>query len=180
LAKEGAIMADPVLTEEQKALITKRVEEVKKIEQESKEIIENHPSGVGRPSTITEDSVSKLIACFNVGLGVTTACQHARISREAYYRRMDSDMEFRNKMIDAQNYLKIIAGQKVWDIIHKGADRDRVRLLMWYLEHKEREEFGNVQNTLVQNNITYVPPSWFHPDKIAEKTASEQAAQKNE
>lgn len=57
----------------------------------------------GRPSTVTDEAIVKLVAEFEDEATVEFACEEAEISVDAYYRRWREDEEFRKKMVRAQN-----------------------------------------------------------------------------
>lgn len=119
------------------------------------------PIKAGRKSTITDDVVAKLETALQRGLSITKACQYARCSRDAYYRLYADNEAFRNKMLDAQQFISLVAATNVTDSIVREKNVENSK---WWLERKEPEQFGKrpllVQqnNTNVTNNQTnYVP-----------------------
>ena len=120
-----------------------------------------------RPTVMTTDVVAKLVNAFAMGFSDTTACEIAHIDRSTFYRHMKSDESFATKVLDAKNFVKIVAANRVRRTIMDDAHRDNAKVAMWYLEHKEPEEFGS-KPTVVVNNVNYKRPSWFHTPKTQE------------
>lgn len=99
---------------------------------------------VGRPGTIDEDATAKLVAALRNGLGVTTACQISSISTDAYYRKYNSDEEFRNKMEDAKEFGSVLASDIILQTLKakKGKDKEQIETAKWWLERKKPDEFS--------------------------------------
>lgn len=57
----------------------------------------------GRPTDMTPDVVTKLIAAFHNAYSITEACYYADISRTTYYRWLEKDDRFSYKMSEAQS-----------------------------------------------------------------------------
>lgn len=139
-------------------------------------------SNAGRPSTVTESVIAKLIAYRQRGHSIEICCQLAGISEDAYYRRLKEDEQFRQQMSEAANFGKQLAADIVLDVLsdavrgqeplkdkkgneiknkygqsiypYKFKEKNRIDTARWYLERKEPEEFGVKTNTIigVQNN----------------------------
>lgn len=93
--------------------------------------------GGGRPTKI-QDAVTKLEEVFRLDVSDTVACQYAGISRETYYRWMENNDWFRDKMTVAKNYAYLAAKSVVaQDIINKKS----IDTAKWYLEKKHSKEF---------------------------------------
>ena len=84
---------------------------------------------VGRPTDRTPDVVLKLVAAFNNGFNATEACHYAGIARSAYYRWLDEDELFKDKMEEAQSAVGRKAKEVVIDSIQKGNTNDAWRWL---------------------------------------------------
>lgn len=103
----------------------------------------NDQSSVGRPTVITDEVIAKLVQCFEDGSTITEACRTAQIDQSTYFRRVDSDEEFRKKMSHAQEYPDAVAKMEVVRAI-KGGDVDTSK---WWLENHVRDEFYKRKNT---------------------------------
>lgn len=117
----------------------------------------------GRPTKITDDCVAKLEAALQKGMSITTACEYAEINRTTFWRHMQTDEQFRNKITQARNFVKLLAGNRLVEILEKGSDRDAAPLVKFTLERKEPEEFGAKPTVVVNNQLGYTPPSWYEP-----------------
>lgn len=84
----------------------------------------------GRPTDMTPEVVTKLIAAFNNMYNITEACQYADISRTTYYRWIEKDDRFSYKMSQAQSAPTRKAKEIVVDGINKGDTGLALRLLM--------------------------------------------------
>ena len=114
---------------------------------------------VGRPSVITGDVVTNLVAYLQRGLSIETACNEAGVSRQSYYRRYETDETFRYKMDSARKYTTVIAAQNIMNAIID-EKKPNLELSKWWLERKEPEEFGGrgvvINNNNTNNNLTYL------------------------
>ncbi len=92
----------------------------------------------GRPTVFDYDAVRKLEQAFAIGCTVEEACTVSGVSRSAYYKRLEVDEQFMDKMERAKLFTTIQARHTVCLAIKNG-DIDTSK---WYLERKLREEFG--------------------------------------
>lgn len=97
--------------------------------------LESRKSNRGRDTTITAEIVAKLQECFHMDDTVTMACREAKISTDAFYRRMRSDPEFRNEMLRAKSFIHKASRRAVARQIVRG---DGNLALNW-LKHREPE-----------------------------------------
>lgn len=79
-----------------------------------------NPSRAGRPTDMTPEVVTKLIAAFNNAYNITEACEYAGIARVTYYRWLEKDDQFSYKMSKAQSAPTRKAKEVVVDAINKG------------------------------------------------------------
>lgn len=93
------------------------------------------PNRVGRPSEMTIAVVTKLISAFHNGYNITEACHYAGIARVTYYRWLEADTQFSNKMSEAQAMLNRKAKEVVASAIAEG-DANTAR---WYLNARDPE-----------------------------------------
>lgn len=101
----------------------------------------------GRPTKLTEDTVTKLENIFKVGGTIEEACSYAGINKVSYYRWLDKDEGFVTKMEASQHYADIVAKNVVVDSIVKDKDLASAK---WWLEKRVFKE--NV-NTAIQVNF---------------------------
>jgi hypothetical protein len=92
----------------------------------------------GRPTVITDEVVRKLEAAFRDGFSLSEACLVSGVSRTAYYERKAVDEVFANKMELANKYVTIRAKK----VVVKAIDDGNFNAAKWWLEHRERDEFG--------------------------------------
>ena len=105
----------------------------------------------GRPTKLTEETVSKLENIFKVGANVIEACSYAGISRETYYNGLERDSSFLTKMEAAQHYSDIVAKNVVVDSIVKDKDLGSAK---WWLEKKHPDFQPQSQTTNIQVNVS--------------------------
>lgn len=146
------------LTQEQQDVVLQAVNEQ---EDAAKAVVASQSNEMGRPTVVTESVVRNLIACFQRGLTDKTACETAGIGRTAYYDAIKNNEEFANRIAQAKNFVKLLASKRMIEVLQDGADRDAVPLIKFALERKEPDEYGARPSTVVNNNIQYVPPTWF-------------------
>ncbi len=91
----------------------------------------------GRPTVFDQDTVRKLEQAFAVGCTVDEACSVSGVSRSAYYKRLEVDNQFMDKMERAKLFMIIQARLTVCNAIRRGD----VKTSMWYLERKRKDEF---------------------------------------
>lgn len=92
----------------------------------------------GRPTVFDQDTVRKLEQAFAMGCTVEEACYISGVSRSAYYKRLEDDIHFMDKMERAKLFMIIQARHTVYKAIQAGD----VKTSMWFLERKRRDEFG--------------------------------------
>jgi len=101
----------------------------------------------GRPTVFTKKAVALLVQAFKYGCNDSTACQYAKVSREAYYDHLKKNEDFATIIMQAQNYPRLLAGQVVIQSMTKKGD---VMSARWWLEKKHADEFGGAPP--IQNN----------------------------
>lgn len=89
---------------------------------------------VGRKSSISSGDITRLEKCFNLGMSVTSACYEVKVSRDAYYRRLKEDEEFRDSMEYAKDFVMRKSKQNVAvAIVNDG----NIELSKWWLERRD-------------------------------------------
>lgn len=81
-------------------------------------IVRKNPRG--RPTSMTIDVVSKLLAAFNNDYNITQACAYAGISRETYYKWCEDNPVFSDKMAEAKEAPNRRAKEVVVGAINEG------------------------------------------------------------
>ena len=92
----------------------------------------------GRPTVFNYDVVHKLEQAFAIGCNVEEACIYSGVSRSAYYKKLEEDPVFMDRMERSKLYMILKARQVVCTAIANGD----AKIAMWYLERKCRDEFG--------------------------------------
>ena len=87
----------------------------------------------GRPTKLTDETVSKLESIFKVGGTVEEACSYALITKETYYQWIKKHESFLTKMTAAKHFADIVAKNIVVDSIVK--DRN-VEDAKWWLKNR--------------------------------------------
>lgn len=87
----------------------------------------------GRPSDMTVDVVTKLIAAFNNAYNIGEACGYAGISRMTYYRWLEKDDEFSYKMSEAQ----AAPNKKAKEVVLTAINEGDVNTAKWYLDRRD-------------------------------------------
>lgn len=90
----------------------------------------------GRPTVMTEETVSKLKQAFLMGCDVTEACAYAEISRESYYEYCRKHPDFLTKVEDWQQNPILKAKATIYKSL------DEKETAKWYLERKKKAEFA--------------------------------------
>lgn len=91
----------------------------------------------GRPTVFNQETVRKLEQALAIGCSVDEACSVSGVSRSAYYKRLEVDNQFMDKMERAKLFMVIQARLTVCNAIRRGD----VKTSMWYLERKRKDEF---------------------------------------
>jgi hypothetical protein len=93
----------------------------------------------GRPTIFDKGTVHKLEQAFAIGCTVEEACSISGVSRSAYYKRIEDDAQFMDKMERSKLFMAIQARHTVCIAIRSGD----IKTCMWYLERKRRDEFSS-------------------------------------
>ena len=97
----------------------------------------------GRPTVFDQDTVHKLEQLFSLGCTTDVACRISGVSRSAYYKKIETDHDFMDKMERSKLYAVFLARQTIVREIEAG----NVKVAMWFLERKRRDEFGNCNHS---------------------------------
>lgn len=92
---------------------------------------------VGRPSLLENaDAVRKLEFAFSIGCTVLLACQHAEVSRDAFYAAIKKDKSFSDRIEKLKQNPIMKAVQTIFKHL------DDVKVAMWFLERRQPEVYG--------------------------------------
>jgi hypothetical protein len=83
----------------------------------------------GRPTVFDQDTVHKLEQAFAIGCTVEEACFVSGVSRSAYYKRLEDDEQFMDKMERAKLYMIIQARHTVCKAIQAGDVKNKYVVL---------------------------------------------------
>ena len=111
---------------------------------------------VGRPSSVTDEVVSKLEDALKMDCTITEACYVSGISRKVYYDYLKHHPEFSDKIEYWRSNPVYTARKTVTETLKTDAP-----LALKYLERKKRKEFGpkqdinvNVYHTLSDEQLS--------------------------
>lgn len=93
----------------------------------------------GRPTVFDVGTVHKLEQAFAMGCTVEEACSISGVSRSAYYKRLEEDSYFMDKMERSKLFMVIQARHTVCLAIRNGD----IKTSLWYLERKRKNEFSD-------------------------------------
>jgi hypothetical protein len=93
---------------------------------------------VGRPTTMTKDTLAKLEYAFSIGCSDSEACLHANINKSTLYRFQNENPEFKDRKDLLKEKLVLVART---NIAYKLNEKDTATSI-WYLERKKKAEFS--------------------------------------
>ncbi len=96
-------------------------------------IVLSAPNRIGRPTDMTPNTVTKLMAAFNNGYNVTEACYYAGISKQTYYRWLKEDEDFSDFMERA----KSAPNSKAKEVVIKAINEGDAGLAFRYLQARD-------------------------------------------
>lgn len=105
----------------------------------------------GRPTVFSYDVVHKLEQAFAMGCNVEEACIYSGVSRSAYYKKLENDPDFMDRIERCKVYMILKARQVVCTAIENGD----AKIAMWYLERKRRDEFGTCNHSHTSKTLDF-------------------------
>lgn len=108
---------------------------------EQKEVLQLTKDKGGRPSVMTKDTLQKLESAFLFGFSDREACLYAEIAPATLYKYCKENTGFSERKELLKEQPKMRAKIKVVQAIEKGD----TKMARWYLERKDKEEFGTTQ-----------------------------------
>ena len=108
----------------------------------------------GRPSKLSPNTVTKLVAAFHKGFNDEEATAYAVISRNSYYRWYRENDDFRDKIDQAKLQPNLHAKELIIDAIEKGD----VNSAKWWLERRAKSEFGTRSEVALEGSISIPDP----------------------
>lgn len=104
---------------------------------EDKQLVETIScQSVGRPHTIDEFDVRKIVKLLKKGHTVSTACRLSGVARSTYYDKLANDEEFSDRVTAAQDVITVLATNEV---IRKLQLHD-IQTARWWLDRQDRRE----------------------------------------
>ena len=102
---------------------------------------------IGRPTVMTPNTLDKLREAFLMGCNDKEACIYADIGTSTLYdyEKENEDYSEQKELYKSQPTLK--ARQAVYKAIESGD----VKVSMWYLEKRRRDEFGKSDEAIKKN-----------------------------
>jgi hypothetical protein len=100
------------------------------------ELISVQTTMVGRPRSIIEEDVRKLVELFKQGHTVSTACRISGVPRSTYYDKLSNDEQFSDRVTAAQDVLTWRATQ----IVTHSMNGHNLQTAKWWLDRMDRRE----------------------------------------
>jgi hypothetical protein len=151
--------------------IVESVGDVQPSEAKENKLVQKQSNKVGRPTSLTEETLAKLEEIFKLGGKVPSACAYAKINPATYYRAIKESEEIYNRLTTAQNYAIIAARQVVVASILK--DRD-VNTSKWYIEKHDLQRPTTPQNNTQVNVFTSIKDKYTKaPEPIKAQDTTE-------
>ena len=101
-----------------------------------------------RPTKIDELTVKKLEDSFKHWFNVTEACSNAGISREAYYKKLNSDPKFLDRMEYSQNFPFFFAKSKIFEAMNSKDIALAAKYALEFLKRRSPERSDKKDNKL--------------------------------
>lgn len=124
----------------------------------------------GRPKSITEMVLHKLIEAFSIGCSDEEACAFAEISPSTLYDYQKNNPDFSERKECFKNLPTFKARKKLVESLEKD-----VEMAKWWMQKKRKKEFGEdaVPGTAVQvNNNNFKPDNYFEETNAKNKLQS--------
>lgn len=93
-------------------------------------------SKVGRPKSIDEVDVRKLVDLLKKGHTVSTACRISGVARSTYYDKLATDEDFSDRITAAQDVMTFLATNEVLRRLHM----HDIQTARWWLDRQDRRE----------------------------------------
>lgn len=95
-------------------------------------------SKAGRPTKMTPEVVTKLVAAFNMGYNDSEAAAYAGVSRKTFYDWKCEHPDFRYKI----NRAKLVPTTKAKEVVINAINSGNLHAAKWWLERKAADEFS--------------------------------------
>lgn len=102
---------------------------------------------VGRPTSVTPETLAKLEQAFSLGCSDLEACIHADIAKSTLYDYQGRHPEFAER----KEMLKQKLVLKARTVVANALEKEDENTAKWYLERKARDEFAAKQEVAVGN-----------------------------
>lgn len=103
----------------------------------------------GRPTSMTDEVVSKLLDYLSTGTTIGQACHYAGISRETYYKHIKEDDELSDKMTGAQENVSMHARRTIAKHVIEGSINDA-----WKFVEKTDDSFNPSNKQELKGDFT--------------------------
>jgi hypothetical protein len=120
---------------------------MEKKKKSSKKVPKSERKKVGRPTSVTPETLAKLEQAFSLGCSDLEACIYADVSPSILYRFQEKNPEFRERKEMLKQKLVLKARTVVAEAL-KNKDENTAK---WYLERKARDEFSTKQEMAIGN-----------------------------
>ena len=99
-------------------------------------ITESPKRPVGRPITVTEGDMYRMMEFLRKGYTVTLACVKAGLPRSVFYAEMKRNEEFRDKITAVQDEMT----NRATSIIYRSIRKGELDTAKWWLDRQDRRE----------------------------------------
>lgn len=136
----------------------------------------------GRPTSMTSETINKLVYAFSIGCSDEEACIYANIVPSALYRYQKDHSDFKEYKDTLKKKPVLMAKQniiKAMDINENPDCKSLIDTSKWYLERKCKDEFTTRQEVTGADGSTLmsgVIVEFVGTDNEAEDTTTEEGA----
>lgn len=111
---------------------------MEKKKKSSKKVPKSERKKVGRPTSVTPETLAKLEQAFSLGCSDLEACIHADIAKSTLYDYQGRHPEF----VERKEMLKRKLVLKARTVVANALEKEDENTAKWYLERKARDEFS--------------------------------------
>ena len=120
---------------------------MEKKKKSSKKVPKSERKKVGRPTSVTPETLAKLEQAFSLGCSDLEACIHADIAKSTLYDYQGRHPEF----VERKEMLKRKLVLKARTVVANALEKEDENTAKWYLERKARDEFSTKQEMVIGN-----------------------------
>ncbi len=122
----------------------------------------NGKNATGRPDSMTPETIARLEDAFLSNNSDEEACLQAGVSTSAFYRYCEAHPKFRER----KELLKKDNSAKAKKIVRMAILNNDVKAAMWWLERKEKAEFGNSTKLEIPEPVRVYVKDYEYDEKV--------------